>query len=256
MNEGISITLGLILIIGTIFSYSFQYYKIYINSSVNGININTLSMGCLSALFTMYASILLNLDKMSIFTIGLDVSQLILICGCWYTWLMFYMYYIRRQNNESFSFYNRLIAEEDVVIDHQRTNYNFIFWSFCFCWIMLICIGTICIIIPHSQKLINIMYIFASILSILQWFPQVIETYCSSIRSTLAIETLILNSVGCVLTIIYQCVLNGEKVLLMIPYITGAILQIIIVFILKFKTVQPALNLERYDILDNDLQIL
>ena len=98
---------------------------------VNGININTISMGCLSTLFTMYASILLNLDKMSIFTIGLDVSQLILICCCWYTWLMFYMYYIRRQNNESFSFYNRLIAEEDVVIDHQRTNYNFIFWSFC-----------------------------------------------------------------------------------------------------------------------------
>ena len=127
MNEGISITLGLILIIGTIFSYSFQYYKIYINSSVNGININTLSMGCLSALFTMYASILLNLDKMSIFTIGLDVSQLILICCCWYIWLLFYMYYIRRQNNVSFSFYNRLIAEEDVVIDHQRTNYNFIF---------------------------------------------------------------------------------------------------------------------------------
>ncbi len=43
------------------------------------------------------------------------------------------------------------------------------------------------------------------------------------------------NTSGCILTVIYQSVINCEKVVLMIPYIVGAILQIAIMIILKFK---------------------
>jgi uncharacterized protein with PQ loop repeat len=93
MNSALSGVVGFLLIIGTIISYGIQFHKIIVNKSIDGINISSLVMGVISSILTMYASILLNLDELSSFTIGLDVSQLIVVCICWLSYLLIYMYY-------------------------------------------------------------------------------------------------------------------------------------------------------------------
>ena len=80
------------------------------------------------------------------------------------------------------------------------------------------------------------MFAISALMSVLQWIPQVIQSYTTLlVTSSLSLITLSLNTSGCILTVIYQSVINGEKLLLMIPYIVGAILQIVIMVILKFK---------------------
>ena len=101
MNSALSGIIGFILIIGTVISYGVQFHKIIINKSITGINIYTISMGCLSSCCTMYASILLNLSTLKSFEIGLDVSQLIIVCICYYTYIVIYMYYIKNTENTS-----------------------------------------------------------------------------------------------------------------------------------------------------------
>ena len=240
MNSALSCFIGFVLIIGTIISYGVQFHKIIINKSITGINIYTICMGCLSSCCTMYASILLNLSTLKSFEIGLDVSQLIIVCICYYTYIVIYMYYIKNDNN--ITFYNQLYEVEDL-----DRNYRHVFILFCLSWIILIILGTASIIAPTSQKLIDTMYIMATITSIIQWIPQVIETYMSTMISSLSFITLALNTGGCLLTIIYQCVINDESFLLVLPYLVGALLQLIILVILLITTRGNNEPLLRYD---------
>jgi len=240
MNSALSGIIGFILIIGTVISYGVQFHKIIINKSITGINIYTISMGCLSSCCTMYASILLNLSTLKSFEIGLDVSQLIIVCICYYTYIVIYMYYIKNDNN--ITFYNQLYEVEDL-----DRNYRHVFILFCLSWIILIILGTASIIAPTSQKLIDTMYIIATITSIIQWIPQVIETYMSTMVSSLSFITLALNTCGCLLTIIYQFLINGQSFLLVLPYLVCALLQIVILIILMTTTRRNDSPLLRYD---------
>ncbi|SVA59808.1 uncharacterized protein METZ01_LOCUS112662 [marine metagenome] len=231
MNSALSGVVGFLLIIGTIISYGIQFHKIIVNKSIDGINISSLVMGVISSILTMYASILLNLDELSSFTIGLDVSQLIVVCICWLSYLLIYMYHTKKPNSNS----NRLL-EFAYFSDMDVQDYKYTFILFCLSWIVFICFGTVSIIIPQSTIFIDIMFSTSAVMSVLQWIPQVIESYTTTIvTSSLSLITLSINTSGCILTVIYQSVINGEKVVLMIPYIVGAILQISIMVILKFK---------------------
>jgi hypothetical protein len=231
MNSALSGVVGFLLIIGTIISYGIQFHKIIVNKSIDGINISSLVMGVISSILTMYASILLNLDELSSFTIGLDVSQLIVVCICWLTYLLIYMFHTKKPNSDS----NRLL-EFTYYSETNIKDYKYTFGLFCLSWIVFICFGTVSIIIPHSTTFIDIMFSTSAVMSVLQWIPQVIESYTTLlVTNSLSLITLCLNTSGCILTVIYQSVINGEELLLMIPYIVGAILQIVIMVILKFK---------------------
>jgi hypothetical protein len=188
-------------------------------------------MGVISSTLTMYASILLNLDELSSFTIGLDVSQLIVVCICWMTYLLIYMFHTKKPSSDS----NRLL-EFTYYSETNVKDYKYTFGLFCLSWIVFICFGTVSIIIPQSTIFIDIMFSTSAVMSVLQWIPQVIESYTTTVvTSSLSLITLSINTSGCILTVIYQSVINGEKVVLMIPYIVGAILQIAIMVVLKFK---------------------
>jgi hypothetical protein len=235
MNSTLSGSVGFLLIIGTIISYGIQFHKIIVNKSIDGISITSIVMGVISSILTMYASILLNLDKISSFTIGLDVSQLIIVCICWLTYLLIYMFHTKKPESNSDSDSNRLL-QYTYYSEANVKNYKYTFGLFCLSWIIFICFGTVSIIIPHSIIFIDIMFSISAIMSVLQWIPQVIQSYTTLlVTSSLSLITLSLNTSGCILTVIYQSVINGEKLLLMIPYIVGAILQIVIMVILKFK---------------------
>ena len=231
MNSALSGVVGFLLIIGTIISYGIQFHKIIVNKSIDGINISSLVMGVISSTLTMYASILLNLDELSSFTIGLDVSQLIVVCICWMTYLLIYMFHTKKPSSDS----NRLL-EFTYYSETNVKDYKYTFGLFCLSWIVFICFGTVSIIIPQSTIFIDIMFSTSAVMSVLQWIPQVIESYTTTVvTSSLSLITLSINTSGCILTVIYQSVINGEKVVLMIPYIVGAILQIAIMVVLKFK---------------------
>ena len=230
MNSVLSCIIGFVLIIGTVISYGIQYYKIIIKQSVNGINIYTIAMGCLGSCCTMYACILSNLSTMKSFDIGLDVSQFILICICYYVYIVIYMFYVRHANNITFSFYSDLHETQ-----LQDKNYRSVFILFCISWIILIILGTASIIVPSSKGLINTMYVAATITGVIQWIPQLIETYISPLLSSLSLITLGLNIGGCILTMIYQSVINGQSYLLVLPYLLGALLQTIILVILTTR---------------------
>lgn len=244
MNSALSGVVGFLLIIGTIISYGIQFHKIIVNKSIDGINISSLVMGVISSILTMYASILLNLDELSSFTIGLDVSQLIVVCICWMTYLLIYMFHTKKPSSDS----NRLL-EFTYYSETNVKDYKYTFGLFCLSWIVFICFGTVSIIIPQSTIFIDIMFSTSAVMSVLQWIPQVIESYTTTIvTSSLSLITLSINTSGCILTVIYQSVINGEKVVLMIPYIVGAILQIAIMIILKFKKPRAIFdNFERFD---------
>lgn len=241
MNSSLSGVVGFLLIIGTIISYGIQFHKIIVNKSIDGINISSLVMGVISSILTMYASILLNLDKLSSFVIGLDVTQLIVNCICWLTYLLIYMFYVKKPQVDS----NRLL-EFTYHSERNVRDYKYTFILFCLAWIIFICFGTASIIIPKSTVFINIMFVISAIMSVLQWIPQVIESYTTTlVTNSLSLITISVNTSGCILTVIYQCVINGEKMLLMIPYIVGAILQIAILVILKFK--KPRAIFDNFD---------
>ena len=150
------------------------------------------------------------------------------------------MYYIRNEN--SILFYNQLYETDDL-----DRNYRHVFILFCISWIILIVLGTVSIIAPTSQRLIDIMYIIATITSIIQWIPQVIETYMSTMVSSLSFITLALNTCGCLLTIIYQFLINGQSFLLVLPYLVCALLQIVILIILMTTPHMNDQPLLRYD---------
>ena len=242
MNSALSGVVGFLLIIGTIISYGIQFHKIIVNKSIVGINISSLVMGVISSILTMYASILLNLDELSSFTIGLDVSQLIVVCICWLSYLLIYMFHTKKPSSDS----NRLL---EYYSEPNVKDYKYTFGLFCLSWIVFICFGTLSIIIPQSTIFIDIMFSISAVMSVLQWIPQVIESYTTTIvTSSLSLITLSINTSGCILTVIYQSVINGEKLVLMIPYIVGAILQIAIMVILKFKKPRAIFdNFERFD---------
>ena len=242
MNSALSGVVGFLLIIGTIISYGIQFHKIIVNKSIVGINISSLVMGVISSILTMYASILLNLDELSSFTIGLDVSQLIVVCICWLSYLLIYMFHTKKPSSDS----NRLL---EYYSEPNVKDYKYTFGLFCLSWIVFICFGTLSIIIPQATIFIDIMFSISAVMSVLQWIPQVIESYTTTIvTSSLSLITLSINTSGCILTVIYQSVINGEKVVLMIPYIVGAILQIAIMVILKFKKPRAIFdNFERFD---------
>lgn len=252
MNSALSCFIGFVLIIGTLISYGAQFHKIIINQSITGINIYTIAMGCLSSCCTMYASILLNLSTLKSFEIGLDVSQLIIVCICYYAYIVIYMYYIRHENSRAGTFYNQFYQVEDLDRDYRH-----VFILFCISWIILIILGTASIIAPSSHGLINTMYIIATITSVIQWVPQLIETYMSTDISSLSLITLGLNTGGCLLTIIYQCVINGESFLLVLPYLVGALLQLIILVILLITPRRNNEPLLRYDdLIEEEIQRL
>ena len=99
--------------------------------------------------------------------------------------------------------------------------------------------------------------IIASITSVIQWVPQLIETYMSTDISSLSLITLGLNTGGCLLTIIYQCVINGESFLLVLPYLVGALLQLIILVILLITPRRNNEPLLRYDdLIEEEIQRL
>jgi uncharacterized protein with PQ loop repeat len=235
MNNILSIIIGFILILGTIFSYGVQFHKIIINNSINGINLTSIVMGTISSSLTMYASILLNLDKFEKFTIKLDVSQLIIVCACWLFYTLIYIFCIRRNKYIELYHYN----EPNLNRPSDKYIYGLFFTS----WVVFIIFGIVSFIIPDSKVFINIMFFISSFFSLLQWIPQVIESYTTSTISTLSLITLSINTCGCILTVIYQSIINGEKILLMIPYIVSAILQILIIFILKCKKPRPIFDL-------------
>ncbi len=252
MNSAVSGIIGFVLIIGTLISYGAQFHKIIITESITGINIYTIAMGCLSSCCTMYASILLNLSDLKSFETGLDVSQLIIVCICYYAYIVIYMYYIRHTNSRTVTFLNQLYEIEDLDRDYKH-----IFILFCISWIILIILGTASIIAPSSQGLINTMYIMATITSVIQWIPQLIETYMSTTISSLSLVTLGLNTGGCLLTIIYQSVINGESFLLVLPYLIGTLLQIIILVILLITPRRNNEPLLRYDdLIEEEIQRL
>jgi len=249
MDKALSGIVGFILIIGTIVSNFIQFHKIIINKSIDGISITSLVMGAISSILTMYASILLNLDTINTFIIGLDVSQLILVCACSLIYLLIFMFYTKKPESNTFGGYSHINKEINI------RKYKYIFVLFCSVWIILICFGTISIIIPHSETFINSMNILSTLISGIQYIPQIIKSYTSAvITNSLSLITLTLNIIGCIMTVIYQSVINGENILLMIPYIVAAILQILIILILKFKKPRILLDLDKFEIMNDDYE--
>ncbi len=108
------------------------------------------------------------------------------------TYLLVYMFHTKKPSSDS----NRLL-EFTYYSETNVKDYKYTFGLFCLSWIVFICFGTVSIIIPQSTIFIDIMFSTSAVMSVLQWIPQVIESYTTTIvTSSLSLITLSITLTG------------------------------------------------------------
>ena len=63
------------------------------------------------------------------------------------------------------------------------------------------------------------------------WIPQILKSIRLKGSRNLSLLTLTIHAAGCVLTVIYQVGFENQSILVGLPFIAGAILEMTIVFI-------------------------
>jgi|APSaa5957512535_1039671.scaffolds.fasta_scaffold16804_2 uncharacterized protein with PQ loop repeat len=226
-----AVSIGIILIVGTIGSYIPQMVILYNKKSVIGISQEMLFMGCLSSMFNLIGLIANN----NFIEYLLPISQMFMPWICItivYTQYIHYSIKNRfdgcKDNTERF-----LVDKENITwqeSDYNKTKklypiYITVLSATITVWIMTYSLN------GSLPILSNFLNIIATITGIIMWIPQILKSIRLKGSRNLSLLTLTIHAAGCVLTVIYQVGFENQSILVGLPFIAGAILEMTIVFI-------------------------
>lgn len=211
-----------LLIIGTFFSYLPQYYFILKQKSIVGISEMMLIFGMYTGIFNVFGTIQekqyqLDNCRELCYDVSIPIIQLgaPFICGIIFYSFFVFFYPSSNENTES---------KKNII---QRMYINILFLMVVVLYYGLINSNKSYPFIINSGKVFNII---SSLFCFMTWIPQVYNTYLLKGNGNLSLITLSINSVGCLLTVIYQSVLQ-QPVWIILPYLISFVLEVLIVLL-------------------------
>lgn len=214
--------LGWFIIIGSLFPYSLQYYKIYKTSSVEGISDLMLLSGCVSSFFSMLAIIfnnfykIINSDKiLDRYLLSVPILQL----------------------STPFTLIEISYLLFFIFTKEQCKKTVYLLWHI---------LGGIFLTVVFPILMINLydvdyvyvgLNILSGIFSIIMWIPQIITTCKQRGPGSLSIISLICQATGCLLVILFQ-LLDNTSPTIVIPYVIGFSSEMILVLMCLYYKCQ------------------
>ena len=226
------------LILGTLLSYTPQYYKIYKSKTTKGVSEKSIIFGVYSCLFNVLGTIQQDYKRIhdckknnNCYDTWIPIVQLCSPFLCMIALYWFYLSYV----SEEYSLVALAGKDDSILVStylkrlsiYRRGRYN-LFFS--------IAITTISLIIntlggDHSITLCGeIFNIISAILSVVMWIPQIIKTYELKSAHALSLVALSIHSFGCFVTIFYQSVIMKQNFLVISNYLIGGLCEGSIVF--------------------------
>jgi len=238
------------LIMGTLLSYVPQYYKIYQNKTPMGLSESTIVCGIYSCVCNVLGTIQQDFYSLthcrinhSCYTDVIPIIQLVapLICI-----VILYIYYLIYARN-LYSFLSDINTDSysknytKIIQIYTRSKYHVVINSLLI--LLFILINTVCSVntIVNSGKVYNII---SAIFSIVMWFPQIYMTYRLKTAHSLSLIALVIHSLGCFATVIYQRFLLHQNWLVIANYVIGGLSEGFIVCLVMYyrKCKYPASN--------------
>lgn len=222
------------LIIGTLLSYTPQYYKIVKEDSTEGISEWTIIFGIYSSLFNILGTIQENYNNIidcktnsNCYTTLIPIIQLFAPYLCI---SMLYIFYIKYYTIEfsTLTYYSNIVSKEKIKL-------RGLFHLFINIMIALILFYLNSRLTFHSlNQCGNILNIFSSILSGIMWLPQMYTTYKLKKDEALSILALCIHSFGCLVTIIYQIGFAHQRFFVILNYLIGGLCELSIVIMIYY----------------------
>ena len=229
--------LGWFIILGTTIPYSFQYYKIYTTSNVQGISDLMLLSGCASSFFSLMAIIFSNLYKIINYENYVDKYLLSIPII---------------QLATSFT-----LLEISYLLYFLYTGYNhkkiiYILYHIIELAIFIVIFPVLMINLYDSNYVYIGLNILSGFFSVIMWIPQIILTCKQKEAGSLSIISITIQSLGCLLVILFQLLDNSSPTII-IPYVIGFISEItLVIMCLCYK--YCSYNKKTQLLLDNIIQ--
>jgi len=220
--------LGWGLILGSLVSYTPQYYKIYNLKNTVGISETMIIAGVLSAYTNLLGSIQQDLQTLyacrgiDCYHIFLPIIQMISSYICFFVFYMFFLYFFKIK--EILTIYQ----PNDNIYPKKRARLRGMITIL----ITIILFIYFVIINQTSYHAINksgiLLNLISAILSLIMWIPQINTTYTLKNNHSLSLLALSFHSFGCLVTIIYQKIFANQSVWIILCYIVSFISELII----------------------------
>ena len=230
-NTILSQIIGWVLIVGTIFSYMPQYYRLHKKKNTDGISEFMLISGSISSITNIIGAIQININNLlqcneptynNCYNIIMPIIQLFAPGFCILVFYIYFIYYTKHSSR--------------VMFNWEKHKF-FLNFQFTITIIILLIIFTI---IQDTVKFVSdtipqkitgeVLNIISAIFSLLMWIPQIIKTKQLKTNGSLSIIALIIHGSGCGLTIIYQFIYNSQSIWVVLCYIVAFICEFSIVF--------------------------
>ena len=240
--NGLGLFTAWTLIIGTLISYSPQYYKIYKNKNTNGISESMLIFGIYSSYLNVLGTIQENLFQLNncnenCFNTMIPIIQLFSPCLCAIIYYIFYIYYYDENENEN---------NKKKIIDNAKINILVVFLLLIYFFFMINLAN-----IDFNDSSGKILNIFSTIFSLIMWIPQIYTTYNLKNNHTLSLLALLIHSIGCLITIIYQTFIIYQPIWIILSYIVGFLSELSILISSLYYKYQSDENTSLYQKLLN-----
>ena len=248
------------LILGTLLSYTPQYYKIYKSRTTKGVSEKSIIFGVYSCLFNVLGTI--QQDYKSIHNCRINHN-------CYETWIpiaqlfspffcmvMLYWFYLSYVSGE-YSLVALQGQDDFVLVEtylkrlaiYRRGRQNLMIST---------AITTISLIIntvgtDFSIKLCGELFnIISAILSVVMWIPQIVKTYELKSAHALSLIALSIHSFGCFVTIFYQSFIMKQNFLVISNYFIGGICEGSIVLMALYYKRQKRLYKQHLEALSDE----
>jgi len=245
-----NLIVALVLVIGIICSYFPQYISIVRRKSSDGLDIIMLSIALLSAFFTASNSGIL---KWPLVTCCKDLSfgecvlnnlateQLIASLLCVFVLFCLYLKYFRVEPTENESRGARLKLKKIHIAVFLATIFVGLFVS--------ILAGILYYNLNFSSKVLsqyaNVLGIMSGICVVFQWGPQIITTWRMQDPGCLSLGMLCLQMPGALLVAFFQGVLNHASWTTWVPYLVGALNQLVLICMIVFFWIRKRIAKKR-----------
>ena len=249
------------LIIGTLLSYTPQYYKIYKSRTTKGVSEKSIIFGVYSCIFNVLGTVQQDYKRLhdcsknnNCYDAFIPIVQL---CSPFLCMLLLYWFYLKYISGE-YSLVNLTNGDERILVDtylkrqavYRRGRYNLFVCAF---------ITTLSLIINtlgteyHIVSCGKIFNVISAILSVVMWIPQIVKTYELKSAHALSLIALSIHSFGCFITIIYQGVIMKQNFLVVSNYLIGGICEGSIVLMVLYYRRQARKFKTEMDMLHEDL---
>lgn len=248
------------LILGTLLSYTPQYYKIYKSRTTKGVSEKSIIFGVYSCLFNVLGTI--QQDYKSIHNCKKNNNcydtwiPIVQLCAPFLCMIGLYWFYLSYVSGE-YSLVALAGKDDSILVStylkrlsiYRRGRYN-LFFSIAVTAISLIIniIGD-----GHSITLCGeIFNIISAILSVVMWIPQIVKTYELKSAHALSLAALSIHSFGCFVTIFYQSVIMKQNFLVISNYFIGGLCEGSIVLMALYYKRKKRIYQDQLNVLSNE----